>query len=675
MLKPIEHVINIDLANKINMNNSINIKKNDTNSHKFIINIFNNSVAYDLTGTTSKIYFKKTDGTKVYLDCVLDNAVNGNISRLLTTQSLSCSGNVASEITIYGTAGEILTSVTFNFNVIDIVRDDNAIQSTSEFTALTTALAAVTGFTNVKSEVENARGGEVNLSTKIGKLDTQLADNMTQLNLKAPQSALDTTNNILASKAYQSDLEVEKNRINNLITFPPSIDNVETADIRVGVDGIIDVNAGDSVRRQINIVSKDIKPSAEYNILLTKDVPHNLLCKYKFIPNQYVDDIGVARSTDTFDVTPYIIIKDATEIRFGAVGLTSFYDINKNFISYIQPGYSTQIKPILAYYMRCSIVKENVNIAMANLGNIELAYDDGIVSTKQYLKEYKEGYIDFTVPVNQNKPIPTSTVNGFTDTENIVNVNCVMKLPGNYSVYGKPTKLVMLCHGAGKGVNTTDSTDTWIKEVGYNNIVNSLLSNGYAIFDCNGIANDLYHCNFWGEQRGVEAYRKAYQYIVNNYNVEKDFSIYGFSMGGLTALQIGSSMFPNIKCIALGSPVTNIKAIWDNTESAPLLAELYGMNNAITYEPLKVIGCDPTMSIMTINDINYFNKPLPPLKVWYGSTEIQPSPVDAQNIVNAIKNSNGVAHFRTVDGAGHEICFGANEYVNAEIVMWLNRFD
>ena len=143
MINPIDHVINIDLANKINMNKSIVIKKNDTDSHKFVINIFNNSLTYDLTGTTSRIYFQKADDTKVFLDCTLDNALTGKLSCLLTTQALSYVGLVASEITIYGTAGEILTSVTFNFTVSEVIRDDVAIESTSEFTALTNALNAV----------------------------------------------------------------------------------------------------------------------------------------------------------------------------------------------------------------------------------------------------------------------------------------------------------------------------------------------------------------------------------------------------------------------------------------------------------------------------------------------------------------------------------------------------
>ena len=59
MINTIDHVINIDLAKSINTNQSIKIKQNDTNSHKFKINIFNDSLVYDLTSSTAKIYFKR----------------------------------------------------------------------------------------------------------------------------------------------------------------------------------------------------------------------------------------------------------------------------------------------------------------------------------------------------------------------------------------------------------------------------------------------------------------------------------------------------------------------------------------------------------------------------------------------------------------------------------------
>ena len=174
MINIINHTLNMDLANKINMNSPINIKKNDTNSHKFIINLFNSSASHDLTGTTSRIYFKKSDGTKVFLSCVLDGSINNKLSVLLTTQTLTTIGSVACEITIYGTSGEIQTSFTFNFNVLENIRDDETIESTNDFTALTDALAVVTTIAN--------KADKTYVDANLDIVNSQLAENAKQIN-------------------------------------------------------------------------------------------------------------------------------------------------------------------------------------------------------------------------------------------------------------------------------------------------------------------------------------------------------------------------------------------------------------------------------------------------------------------------------------------------------------
>ena len=206
MINTIDHIINIDLANKINMNQSINIKQNDTNSHKFIINIFNNSVVYDLTGTTARIYFKKPDGTKVFLDCVIDSVLNNKISSLLTNQVLTSSGQVDSEITIYGTASEILTSVTFNFTVSEVIRDDMAIESTSEFTALTNALNAVD---DVVLSFPTAEALNVDLQNNIvtgDALDITLKDDISTGNILDAELKGDITTGDITDAALKGDI-------------------------------------------------------------------------------------------------------------------------------------------------------------------------------------------------------------------------------------------------------------------------------------------------------------------------------------------------------------------------------------------------------------------------------------------------------------------------------------
>lgn len=173
----VKHYINIDLAKASNRIDLIKIKKNDSESHEFIINLYNNSVAYNLSNLTAKLHCKKEDGNSVFQDCVIANT-NGKLSAILETQTISYPGAVQAEVTVYGTSNQVLTSITFEFYVEDIVRDDSEIESTSSFSALTTALAQVTDFTNFKNELIAGRKGEASLTAKMDKIDSSLADIM-----------------------------------------------------------------------------------------------------------------------------------------------------------------------------------------------------------------------------------------------------------------------------------------------------------------------------------------------------------------------------------------------------------------------------------------------------------------------------------------------------------------
>lgn len=128
MLSQIEHIINIDLARRINMNKCINIGKGCTN-HKFVINIYNKSLKCNLKGTSAKIYFQKSDCSQIMKDCTIDDDLGGSISYLLESQIVNCAGIVAAQILIYKNNGQILTSVIFKFAVNNIDKDTSSTQN------------------------------------------------------------------------------------------------------------------------------------------------------------------------------------------------------------------------------------------------------------------------------------------------------------------------------------------------------------------------------------------------------------------------------------------------------------------------------------------------------------------------------------------------------------------
>ena len=299
-----------------------------------------------------------------------------------------------------------------------------------------------------------------------------------------------------------------------------------------------------------------------------------------------------------------------------------------------------------------------------------------IVQMINYNKPYENGFIKFTVPVNQVIVNNSNTQDSEIDNEeSLIDVNCILKLPKTYMPSGKKTKLVMICHGAGRGVidfTTSTGRQPWCEDEGYNKIVEKFISYGYAVFDCNGYANDDTGCNFWGAQRGLEAYRKAYSYLISNYNVEENISVYGFSMGGCTALNLAFQNFANIKVIALGSPVVSLDEM--TYQNGGGIRPAYGLSKDAPYNKENFLGNDPYQNIITISDKKYCFKTLPPVKVWFGSNETWPQPDNAKELVSALKNSGGKAEFRSVEGRGHEICYGGDEAIINEIVMFINRY-
>ncbi len=163
-MNPIEHSFIIDLQNRYNRIRQYEIKQFDTDSHKFAFTLLDNSVAYNLTGLTGKIYIKKPNGDEVFSNLTINSAIGGKLSFLLTTQCLTIPGTVEAEITLYGTGGEVLTSITFTYIVKPVLRDDEAIESTNEYTALTEALAEVQNIDNRFAEVNSQLEEKANIT-------------------------------------------------------------------------------------------------------------------------------------------------------------------------------------------------------------------------------------------------------------------------------------------------------------------------------------------------------------------------------------------------------------------------------------------------------------------------------------------------------------------------------
>ena len=286
-------------------------------------------------------------------------------------------------------------------------------------------------------------------------------------------------------------------------------------------------------------------------------------------------------------------------------------------------------------------------------------------------------YSIFKAPTNA-KYIAISIRNGALDTCSLQTIDTAtntayLRLPDGYTADGEPTKLCILMHGASMGISDDGSTG-WTYNEAYDNIVNKLLVNGYAVIDSNGYNDDTTagH-NHWGCQQAINGYIDAYTYFTNNYNLDKNAYIYGFSMGGLTALTIMINGSIPIRCGAVGAPVISLydQCVSGRVQSPnPDFLEAYGM---AAYSADKCRGYDRYPDIININNTPYNFKSLPPIFCAYGSNDTNISNTKIHEYFAALQNANNEAEIKSYTG-GHEISYGFNNEVLNDIVSFFNYY-
>ena len=302
-----------------------------------------------------------------------------------------------------------------------------------------------------------------------------------------------------------------------------------------------------------------------------------------------------------------------------------------------------------------SLADEYNDIDEADVRRIATNITKEIISKNKY----QSGWINFTVKVNK------AIDEGAPDYGN---VNCGIILPTSYEADGVPTNLVIICHDGSATIEQRMTDATFMK------IVNKFLEDDYAVLMCNGYGNTADESAHWGCKRAASGYRKAYEWAVRNYNLNNRFSIYGFSMGGLMAIQLGLTMQPNVVCIALGAPALDLYSCWTTDERKRRFALAYGFTDATVYEEAKTKGCDPFKGIVSISDTPYYLLNLPPVKIWHGVADDVISIEKSRTFVTANNNNNNQVELNEISGGGHNICYGGNDTVTAAIAEWIERF-
>ena len=108
---------------------------------------------------------------------------------------------------------------------------------------------------------------QVQLDNKIDEFNIKLTNDIETINSQLTND-IETINSEMVTKASKVDIKEQASRIDNIVAVQDSTDNLETADIRIGLDGEKYGSAGEAVRGQ----NKRI-----YEEIVNKITPINLL--------------------------------------------------------------------------------------------------------------------------------------------------------------------------------------------------------------------------------------------------------------------------------------------------------------------------------------------------------------------------------------------------------------
>lgn len=172
----------------------------------------------------------------------------------------------------------------------------------------------------------------------------------------------------------------------------------------------------------------------------------------------------------------------------------------------------------------------------------------------------------------------------------------LIQLPDNYDPDGKPTRLVIYCHGSGVvndsgddiGSPFTSSTTEFNSSSSGHVDPTVFLKEGYAVMDMD---SKLYTNTVLSSTnkdcptpRVINCYKSGYDYVLRNYNICKDgVMLCGRSMGGARVTQLLLSNIPVIACCLVG-PYVGPSYIWNVAGRGDFLGDLNGFPSNLTWD-------------------------------------------------------------------------------------------
>lgn len=241
---------------------SIQFSTQDKNTAKLIFTIREGKQPLNLTDVDAIVDLVMGDKS-IFEDnkAKVTAPLDGKLEYTITADQIRHPGRARGELQLISKDGQSIGGFRFNFTVKKALVDEyagpvkeyyiNDLEAVKE-DVRKKAKSTSTDIDNIKAEIEAKADSikdldVVRIDTKLNELEEKVGEGGVGVDEQARQGIQDVTKQ-LADKANEDDLNIERQRINNIIAIENSVDNAETADIRVGANGEIHASAGDNVR-------------------------------------------------------------------------------------------------------------------------------------------------------------------------------------------------------------------------------------------------------------------------------------------------------------------------------------------------------------------------------------------------------------------------------------------
>lgn len=294
------YLIKANLYDGLDCDDDIIFYQNDTKQSKIVAEFTGKKrAAIDVADCTVVCVIQKSDKEIVTAYMENDFNVANRAEYVLSQNALASTGKGIITIFVYGSDNERQTFGSIKFKVLKDV-NSGSVESTTEYPVLTKLISdtkvVVNDAENAKNEILGVSADIANSEKQRVSAETKREENessrinefagikkeyeslksimIDENNAANLQNQINEANSQLDTKANQRDLDVEKGRIDTLMSLPDgsTTNDARLEDICVGFDSYVYPNPGDAVRNQCKKIKKITDDIVDTSEIISRNV-------------------------------------------------------------------------------------------------------------------------------------------------------------------------------------------------------------------------------------------------------------------------------------------------------------------------------------------------------------------------------------------------------------------